>query len=114
MTYPALIAAIYADYNHLLVAWDAEMEKSEDAGAFVFLPEDYGSAGVLIDANFAYWPTPRLKQYLKDGGQSDEGLVDLILDLDIGEEFLVMIVEYDGDAMRHLVHVHKITKVGLN
>lgn len=51
---------------------------------------------------------------LEAGGQSDEGLMELLVDFDIGEEFLVMIVEYDGTAARQAVHIHKITKVGLN
>ena len=33
---------------------------------------------------------------------------------EIVEEFLVMIIEYLGDDKRHAVHVHKITKVGLD
>ncbi len=32
----------------------------------------------------------------------------------VREEFLVTIVEFDGNAKRHQVNIHEITRVGLN
>jgi hypothetical protein len=55
-----------------------------------------------------------VRGYLKSGGQTDDGFEDLFADLEFGEEFLVMILEYLGDENKHAVHIHKITKVGLN
>jgi hypothetical protein len=37
-----------------------------------------------------------------------------LVDLEFGEEFLVMIVEFLEDESGHAVHVHKVTRIVLN
>jgi hypothetical protein len=114
MTYTTLLSAIYTNYDKLLSAWDAEMERTENIGVFAFLPEGYYPANSFGDVAYIYWTIDRVRGYLKTGGQTDDGFEDLFDDFEFGEEFLVMIIEYLGDNKKHAVHVHKITKVGLN
>lgn len=114
MTYPSLLSAIYANYDRLLSAWDAEMDRRENIGVFAFLPEGYSAARSFDDTAFIYWTIDQVRAYLVKGGETDEGFQDLFDDFEFGEEFLVMIIEYLGDEKKHAVHVHKITNVGLN
>jgi hypothetical protein len=114
MTYPQLLADIYRRYEDLLRTWNQACDEQENAGAMVFLPDNYSTAHAFDQVHYAFWTTPEIQAYLKAGGQADDGFVELLLDLDFGEEFLVMIVEFLGNENRHAVHVHKITKVGLN
>jgi hypothetical protein len=114
MTYQDLLSEIYANYTTLLQSWDAEMEKAENIGAYVFLPDGYCHSKVLSETKSEFWTLPEVQAYLVAGGETDNGLFELLVDFEFGEEFLVMIVEYLGDARKHAVHVHKITKVGLN
>jgi len=55
-----------------------------------------------------------MQAYLEKGGETDEGLLKLIEDFDFAEEFLVMIIEHVDGSKKHAVHIHKITRVGLN
>jgi hypothetical protein len=114
MTYPQLLYHIYRRYSDLLKVWNTTCDEQENAGALVFLPQDYSSAESFEQVQHEYWTTPEIQAYLKAGGQSDDGYLDLLFDLDFGEEFLVIIVESLEDESRHSVHVHKITRVGLN
>jgi hypothetical protein len=114
MTYSTLLSAIYANYDKLLSAWDAAMDRTENIGVFAFLPKGYASVESMKEAAYVYWTIDQVRGYLKSGGQTDDGFEALFEDFEFGEEFLVMIVEYLGDKKKHSVHVHKITKVGLN
>jgi len=64
--------------------------------------------------NYNFWPITVMRAYLEKGGEADEGLIELIRDFDFGEEFLVMIIEHVDGPKKPAVHVHKITRVGLN
>lgn len=114
MTYTSLLSAIYSNYDRLRASWDAEMDRTENIGVCAFLPENYSAASSLDDVALIYWPIDKVRAYLTRGGQSDDGFQDLFDDFEFGEEFIVMIVEYLGDESKHAVHVHKITKAGLN
>jgi hypothetical protein len=114
MTYPQLLGHIYRRYADLLKAWNTACDEQGNAGVLVFLPEDYSSTESFNQVRHKYWTAPELLTYLKAGVQSGNGYRNLLFDLDFGEEFLVMIVEFLGDESRRAVHVHKITRVGLN
>ncbi len=114
MTYPSLLAAIYADFDTLWAAWSAEMEKTGDPGLFIFLPAGYREASALARVSCAYWDVERTRSYLEQGGESSDGLDALVDDLSVAEEFLVMIVEEDSDPRRRSVHIHRITKLERN
>ena len=114
MTYSSLLSSIYANYAKLLSAWNAEMDRTEDIGVFSFLPEGFSTAEKFGDVAYTYWTIEEVRGYLKVGGQIDDGFEVLFDDFEFGEEFLVMVIEYLGDDKKHAVHVHKITKVGLN
>jgi hypothetical protein len=74
-----------------------------------------GTRSILYaNAAYVYWTMDQVRWYLKTGGQRDDGFEDLLEDFEFGEEFFVMIIEYLEDEKKHAVHVHKITKVGLN
>lgn len=114
MTYPQLLGHIYHCYTDLLRVWNEACDEAENAGAIVFLPNDYSKANSFKEVEYDFWATPKIQAYLKSGGQNDEGFLNLLFELDFGEEFLVMIVEFLDEEYRQAVHVHRITKVGLN
>ena len=114
MTYSALLTAIYADYDKLWDAWTAEMERAEDIGMFVFIPEGYKRADALGQASYSYWTTERARAYVEEMGLSLEGFEELVNDIVVAEEFLVMIVEEGGGLRRKSVHVHRVGRLGVN
>jgi hypothetical protein len=114
MTYPQLLSAIYARYDNLLASWDAEMEQADNVGVFAFLPEGYAHRKTLDESEYSFMTIDDVKKYLKVGKQNDLGFLDLLNDFNYGEEFLVMIVERDELNDRNAIHIHKITRVGLN
>jgi hypothetical protein len=111
MIYPDLLTAIYGHFDRLL---NSTVNTAETDGAFVFLPEDYANADDFEQVRFEFWPVHRIRQFLRAGGQTVEGLMDLLDDLEPGEEFLAMIVEQEGETSLRTVHIHKITSLGLN
>ena len=114
MTYDFLLKEVYANYAALRAEWSRKVDEEENIGAFVFQHEGYSSAGAFDQVKYEFWPITVLQEYLAKGGETDQGLWGLIEDVDIEEEFLVMIIEYVAGQKRRAVHVHKITKVGLN
>ena len=90
------------------------MDDANNIGAFVFHPEGYAHAGSFEEVQYSYWPLPKISDYLQHGGKTEDGLMNLLIDFNFGEEFLVMIVEFAGDNSKRAVHIHKITQVGLN
>lgn len=114
MTYPELLSAIYAHYDTLLVLWDGAMERADTIGVFAFLPEGYSGIGTLDDAEFSFMTIDEMKKFLKVGKQNDLGFFEVLNDFNYGEEFLVMIVEHDELNGRDAIHIHKITRVGMN
>ena len=111
MVYEALLTEIYGHFDHML---NAPVSTTETDGAFVFLPEAYAEAETFDEVRFEFWPVQNIRKFLQAGGQTDEGLMDLIEDLEPGEEFLAMIVEQDEGTSMRMVHIHKITNLGLN
>jgi hypothetical protein len=111
MKYPELLTAVYGHFDHLL---NSPVSTTETDGAFVFLPESYTVAGSFDEVRFEFWPVQTIRQFLEAGGQTDEGLMSLIEDLEPGEEFLAMIVEREEGTDLRIVHIHKITNLGIN
>ena len=111
LIYSELLTAIYGHFDRLL---NSPISTTEPDGAFVFLPEGYAAAVDFDEVHYEFWPVQRIRQYLQAGGQTDEGLMDLIEDLEPGEEFLAMIVGQDEGVQLRTVHIHKITDLGLN
>jgi len=114
MTYPSLLSAIYADYDRLLPAWEAEREKTKSMGVFAFLPDGYAASLTLTESQYTFWPISRVGAYLHSVGLTDDGYLDLLEGFESGEEFLVMIVESTGEREKQAVHIHRITRVGMN
>jgi hypothetical protein len=111
MTYSELLTAIYSHFDRLL---DAPQKETGADGAFVFLPEAYAEATCFDEVRFEFWPVRRIRQFLHTAGQTDEGLTELMEDLEPGEEFLALIVEEEAEGQHRMVHIHKITDLGLN
>ncbi|MBP1649163.1 MAG: hypothetical protein H6Q30_2608 [Bacteroidetes bacterium] len=111
MTYSELLTAIYGHFNRLL---NSPVSTTETDGAFVFFPEGYTGAVDFDQVSCEFWPVHTIRQFLKSGGQTDAGLMDLLEDLETGEEFLALIVEQEPESERRIVHIHKITDLGLN
>jgi hypothetical protein len=111
MVYSELLTAIYGHFDQML---NAPVSVTETDGAFVFLPEKYAAADTFDQVRFEFWPVQTIRHFLQAGGQTDQGLMDLIEDLEPGEEFLAMIVEQGEETGLRVVHIHKITKLGLN
>ncbi len=114
MTYPSLLTAIYVNYDRLLHAWESEREKAESIGVLAFLPDDYGTAQGFEECRYSYWPISQVTVYLQSSGLTDEGYRDLLDVFEYGEQFLVMIVEPLDEGRRKAVHIHKITRLGVN
>jgi len=113
MTYSSLLTAIYNDYDRLLPAWESEREDAGAAGVFAFFPDDYATARDLAGCAYAFWPRPRVADYLHSVGLTDEGYMELLEGFEPGAEFLVMIVERLGEEKK-AVHIHRITRLGAN
>jgi hypothetical protein len=112
--HPELLTAIYDGFHLLKQKWDEGVSMEDNIGVLVF------KLGILPDRECAcsldpeFWPLHQAQAYLKNGKQSDEGLIELLFDFDFEQEFLAMIIEYDDDTRRHVVYVHKISRMGLN
>ncbi len=111
MKYDELLTAIYGHFDRLL---NTPVSTTETDGAFVFLPETYDGAETFDEVGFEFWPVQRIRRFLEAGGQTDEGLIDLIESLEPGEEFLAMIVEQEEGTQMRIVHIHRIANLGLN
>ncbi len=111
MLYSELLTAIYGHFDKLL---NSTVTTTETDGAFVFFPEGYDRAETFDQVKYEFWPAQAIRQFLQAGGQTDEGLVALIDDLEPGDEFLAMIVEQEEETSRRVVHIHKVTNLGLN
>lgn len=111
MKYNELLTAIYGHFDQLL---HAPISTTETDGAFVFLPEAYAGADSFDQIRVEFWPVQKIRPFLQVGGQTAEGLMDLIENLESGEEFLAMIVEQEEGTRMRIVHIHKITNLGLN
>jgi hypothetical protein len=114
MTYPTLLKGIYTHYSTLRDEWSSKIDQHENIGAFVFEPEGYSTAESFDQVKYEFWPITSMQEYLEKGEETDDGLIELIRDFDFGEEFLVMIIEHVDGPKKHAVHIHKITRVGLN
>jgi hypothetical protein len=114
MTYSFLLTQVYANYATLRAELSRMFEKYENIGAFVFEPEGYSTAETFAQVKYEFWPITVLQEYLAKGAETDEGLWGLIEDVNIKEEFLVMIIEPVDRPKRRAIHIHKITKVGFN
>jgi hypothetical protein len=80
----------------------------------VFLTGGYADAESFDQVKYEFWPVSAMQAYLHKGGETDAGLIDLIQDFDFGEEFLVMIIEYVEGVEKHAVHIHRVSRLGLN
>lgn len=109
--YDDLLTAIYGHFDKML---NTPVSASETDGAFVFLPEAYAKAENFDEVRFEFWPVQTIRRFLEAGGQTDEGLMDLIETLERGEEFLAMIVEQEEGTQMKIVHIHRVTNLGLN
>lgn len=114
MTYPDLLSAVYTHYEMLLKVWEAEQKKVSEIGALAFLPEGYVHATTFDETHYAYWTIDEVRRYVAASGNRDEGYMDLVESLTYGKEYLVLIVEDHGSGAGHAVHIHRITRVGLN
>jgi hypothetical protein len=114
VTYSDLLTALYERYDQLLPLWDAQVAQMNNTGAFVFFPDSYVSAESLDQVKYDFWTIDRIQDYITKGGQTDDGLKELLDGIVVGEDFLVMIVEPDQNIKGYDVHVHKITQLGLN
>jgi hypothetical protein len=114
VTYRDLLTALYEKYDQLLPLWDAQVAQMNNTGAFVFFPDSYLSAESLDQVKYDFWTIDRIQDYITKGGQTDDGLMELLDGIMIGEDFLVMIVEPDQNTKAYSVHLHKITQLGLN
>jgi hypothetical protein len=113
MTYPSLLTALYANFDSLWARWTSEVDRAGDIGVFTFLPEWYTNAVAFRDAAFAFWPLDRAHEYLQEG-HSNGDFGEFADDVEVAEEFLVMIVEPPGGTEGRPVHVHKIRRIERN
>lgn len=114
MNYPELITAIYESFPVLKQKWDEAVSAADNIGVLVF------KLGVITDSqsptsiDSEFWPLPQAQAYLTVGKRLDEGLLDLLFAFDFEQEFLVMIIECDGNDRSPSVYIHKISRIGLS
>jgi hypothetical protein len=113
MTHIDLITAIYGNYVKLLTYWNSHVKSEEDVSAFVFFPDGYSEARNFDQVLCEFWSLPKIQLYLEKGGQTDRAMTDLLKDLNLAEEFPVMIIEHGRYEHRQLAHIYRITKAGL-
>ena len=114
MTYDGLLEAIYTQFETLRDSWEAERLQGQAVGVFAFLPDGYISATAFEATKYEFWSMDRVREYLAERGNKDESYLELAESLAYGEEFLVLIVEDQVVNHGHPVHIHRITRVGLN
>ncbi len=80
--------------------------ETRELGSLVFLPGK--------DLEWEWWSMNDVRQYIRDGGLDDRELLDGMKDLDFGEEFLVLVIEYVDGPQKQEAHFHRMNKVRLN
>lgn len=106
MTHPSLIAHLYSNFSQYRSLWDQHWVKTEQFGAFVFLPRN--------ELNWEWWTLPEIRQYIQDGGLDDDEILEPVWDFEFGEESLVLVIEYVDDRENQEAHFHRMNKVRLN
>ena len=114
MTYPLLLTVIYANFTALRAEWARKIAEHDSIGAFVFEPEGYSNVESFDRVRYEFWSITEMRAHLIQGRETDEGLINLIQDLDVKEEFVVMIIEHLEGSTKRAVHVHRITRLGMN
>lgn len=112
MTHIDLITAIHGNYDRLLTYWNGHVKSEENVSAFVFFPQGYSEARNFDQVLCEFWSLSKIQIYLEKGGQSDRSMMDLLKDLNLSEEFPVMIIEHGRYEHRQLAHIYRITKNG--
>ncbi len=108
MTYRELLSALYMQFEPMCAIWEDERQRGCGLGVFVFLPSGYSSAARFEEISYEFWTTEKMRDYLAARGNSDDEYLEIVETLTYGEEFLALIVEDNA------VHLHRVTKFGLN
>jgi hypothetical protein len=74
--------------------------------AFVFLPEKA--------FEWDWWTPREIRQYIQEGGLDDGKLLEPVWDFELGEEFLVLVIEYVDGPKSQNAYFHRMSKVRMN
>ncbi len=106
MTHSELISHISSNFSSYRNLWSRQCDETGEFGAIVFLPGR--------DLNWAWWSVEEIRDYIREGGLDDEELLEGLRDQDIGEDFLVLVIEYVDGPEKQKAHFHRISKAKLN
>jgi len=110
MTYSSISAHLYSNFSHYRELWSRKLDETEAFGAFVFLPDGYSEADSFDQVKYNFW-LYSVQAYIEQGGQSDEGLMKLLIDFNFDDEFCDDHRACRG-AKKHAVHVTRLRRWG--
>ncbi len=116
MTREELISGLYAHFSEMHSVWIKCTEKW-GVGALVFLPRDYENAGEFNQVQWDFWRRDQVLDYLKE--ETNAGLALTLEQKEFlwrvsEDEFLSVVIQFNAEANRHEVEIHRIDRALLN
>jgi len=106
MTHASIIAHIYSHFPRYRDLWNAKRKETEELGALVFLP------GKELECE--WWSVEAIREYIRQGGLDDRELIQDLDESTLGEDFLVLVVEYCNGPAKQKASFHRISRANLN
>jgi hypothetical protein len=106
MSHSSILAHIYSNFSRYQDLWNAKREETEELGALVFLP------GKELECE--WWDVEAIREYIRQGGLDDRELIQDLDESTLGEDFLVLVIEYCDGPAKQKASFHRISKANLN
>ena len=106
MTHAAIISNLYANFAEYRALWSRQSAGPGGPGAFVFLPDR--------ELEWEWWTVPQVRDYIRQGGLDDERILEGLAEYDLGEEILVLIIEYANGPESQRAHFHRLNQAHRN
>jgi len=106
LTHSDLISQCFSNFSSYHALWSHQRDNAGECGALVFLP------GKELD--WEWWSLVEIRDYLREGGLDDNEVLEGLSDADVGEDFLVLVIEYVDGPAQQKAHFHRISKAKLN
>ncbi|MCC6397284.1 MAG: hypothetical protein IT282_09710 [Bacteroidetes bacterium] len=106
MSHSTIITDIYSNFSRYHELWLAKRAETGELGALVFLP------GKELECE--WWSIEAIREYIRQGGLDDRELIQDLDESSLGEDFLVLVIEYCGGPAKQKASFHRISKANLN
>ncbi len=106
MTHSSIISHLYSNFASYRELWSKQLDETEEFGAFVFLPGK--------NLEWEWWTILDIRDYIRQGGLEDDGILEGLVDLNFVEEFLVLVIEYVDGPKKQAAHFHRMNRTRLN